>query len=275
MSAIDARKATIYNGDSALNAPQISPKVVTTHWDSTLNSTYDGSCAVNIATPMTPSERACALSHVSIWKYIMNCDSGGGNSSSTITDSISYAISQIPSICINHNRLTQSNVNELLIPITLDNYSLSNCSPYRSDVFDIAKKSYLIFEDDAEIIEFNTNITFQTQLHEVLKKLPSNYDVCYLGYAAPKKAIQHAKSKLLFQPKYLWQLHCYILSTSGAMKLLSYLPINAPVDNYIARLITEDRLNVSSYSICYYSIFLLIIELKCLLVLILVAFTSI
>lgn len=40
------------------------------HWDSTLNSTFDEKCTINKNTPFTPSERACAASHLKVWRYI-------------------------------------------------------------------------------------------------------------------------------------------------------------------------------------------------------------
>ena len=43
---------------------------MTLHWDSTLNSTFDEKCTINKNTPFTPSERACAASHLKVWRNI-------------------------------------------------------------------------------------------------------------------------------------------------------------------------------------------------------------
>jgi hypothetical protein len=43
----------------------------------------------------------------------------------------------------------------------------------------------------------------------------------------------------------LWQLHAYMLTSESAEKLLSYLPISEPVDNFIARLIHSGAIQVT------------------------------
>jgi hypothetical protein len=43
---------------------------VSLHWDSTLNATFDEKCTINKNTPFTPSERACAASHLKVWRNI-------------------------------------------------------------------------------------------------------------------------------------------------------------------------------------------------------------
>ena len=39
-------------------------------WDSVLNSRFDTRCTPNPRTPMTPTERACAASHLRVWRMI-------------------------------------------------------------------------------------------------------------------------------------------------------------------------------------------------------------
>eukprot|EP01036_Dinobryon_divergens_P028221 gene28220-37133_t len=50
----------------------LSEKDVATHWNSTFNATFDRKCHPDLNTPMTLSERACAASHLKIWRMIQD-----------------------------------------------------------------------------------------------------------------------------------------------------------------------------------------------------------
>ena len=51
------------------------------------------------------------------------------------------------------------------------------------------------------------------------------------------------------RPNYLWHLHGYLLSVKGADALLRELPVVGPVDNFVATLIHEGKLEVRAASI--------------------------
>jgi GR25 family glycosyltransferase involved in LPS biosynthesis len=78
VSAVDGLKLQMNSSDHhnhdlssgcADNVPESDVSIV---WNAILNSTFDGNCFPNEATPMTPSERACAASHLNVWRAIDN-----------------------------------------------------------------------------------------------------------------------------------------------------------------------------------------------------------
>lgn len=71
----------------------------------------------------------------------------------------------------------------------------------------------------------------------VLRVLPEGWDLLYLGYSRPFKASLEpveGTEGLLARPEYLHHTHGYLCSPSGARKLLDALPVNQPVDCFMA-----------------------------------------
>lgn len=174
-----------------------------------------------------------------VWKLIYDLSSGQVNSS--------HLFNKIPSITLNlcrqvHNIKKEKFSNENLQQLI----TFYNSSQW----FNINQKYYLVFEDDMEInSQYKDN--FILQLNEIQNALPLDTDICYLGYSKPFDVKFPRVHKLLSKPNYLWQLHAYLLSSSGAKKLLSYLPIDSPVDNFISRLIYEEKLKVNFNSLLF------------------------
>lgn len=103
--------------------------------------------------------------------------------------------------------------------------------------------SALVLEDDALLVS-----KFKKKLAKITEELPNGeWDVLHLGFWLPGQHVQPPESSIvrrfpgvkdapdLFRPSYMWQTHCYLVSYSGAKKLLSWLPVDGPVDNYIAK----------------------------------------
>jgi GR25 family glycosyltransferase involved in LPS biosynthesis len=74
VSAVDGNRtkalSDISRNGSIPDIMDIPDTDVTRVWDSTLNNMYDSKCTINKFTPMTPSERACAASHLNVWRTI-------------------------------------------------------------------------------------------------------------------------------------------------------------------------------------------------------------
>ena len=87
----------------------------------------------------------------------------------------------------------------------------------------------IIMEDDVVL-----HPDFRTHYEILLSQLPADYDILYLayvnGYPAP-----HFRGEL-FRGVYVWTTSAYVLSNQGARRLLEHLPVDGPVDNYIAKL---------------------------------------
>lgn len=100
-----------------------------------------------------------------------------------------------------------------------------------------AEHPWMILEDDAV-----PKPNFLTCLRQALVDLRhESPDILYLGYdqAAPWRRIV---SKAVCEAQYLWTTVGYVLWPRGARKLLAELPVNQPVDNFMASLIASEKL---------------------------------
>lgn len=95
----------------------------------------------------------------------------------------------------------------------------------------------MVFEDDALPLQ-----GFADRLAQALADLGGEEpDLLYLGYtqAAPWR---RKVSKSVVEAEYLWTTVGYVIWPSGARKLLAQLPVDQPVDNFMATHIAGGRL---------------------------------
>mmetsp|Transcript_9709 Transcript_9709/g.19933 ORF Transcript_9709/g.19933 Transcript_9709/m.19933 type:complete len:355 (+) Transcript_9709:120-1184(+) len=99
----------------------------------------------------------------------------------------------------------------------------------------------LVLEDDAA-----PTAEFPELLAKALATLPSDAGILYLGYsqAAPWRRELSAE---LVEAEYVWTTVAYIIWPACARLLLSRLPVNEPVDNWMAGLCAEGQ--VKSYCV--------------------------
>mmetsp|Transcript_47653 Transcript_47653/g.111527 ORF Transcript_47653/g.111527 Transcript_47653/m.111527 type:complete len:383 (-) Transcript_47653:126-1274(-) len=91
----------------------------------------------------------------------------------------------------------------------------------------------LVFEDDAVPTQ-----EFTEGLSRALASLPSDADVLYLGYSQAAEWRRHVSPELV-EAEYVWTTVAYMVWPEGAHKLLSKLPVNQPVDNFMATLCAD------------------------------------
>ncbi len=102
----------------------------------------------------------------------------------------------------------------------------------------------LILEDDAVFYSRKTGTTnFVDAMQQVWKTLPSDWDILYLGFSdrGERKYIDKGSNEApksiqirLFRPTYGFHTHAYVLKASAAKVLLSQLPVNGPLDVWLA-----------------------------------------
>ena len=260
-------------------------------WDSTLNSTYDEKCTINKATPMTPTERACAASHLKVWRTIaemrdtlFNTASSSSFSSSSLSSSGEIIIGEVKGK--GKEKEGDEEENKLrLIEISRGCFRLSrlgggwvplSSSIGRSSVEDIKDKKgqrnrqaipisamktndninnvnngfddwYLILEDDAEITNNAMLEGLQLTINKIIQqKLPNDFDICYLGHVLPNNCHKtYFRGGEVIKVNYAWCLHSYILRGKAINTLLTNLPINSPVDNFIGQLLFDGIIQVT------------------------------
>jgi len=89
----------------------------------------------------------------------------------------------------------------------------------------------LVLEDDAVLSDdFGTRLTSTL---EQAQKVSGEVDMLYLGYI-PAETSDIEIQPGLVQVKYVWTTVAYLLWPHGAKKLLSALPVDQPVDNFLA-----------------------------------------
>jgi hypothetical protein len=173
---------------------------------------------------VSPSERACALSHILSWKGVLRSLQSATTDSSLDTHLLRlYKISgyaQGPALL---------NENHSMPPTPV-------C---------------VILEDDAILVDRFTD----RLLDEILRELPRDFHFCSLGYSRPKSAPIVPYSDHIGIPSMLWYLTGYCISAAGAQYLLDALPVVGPVDSWIGLKMTSNwdntfgvRLGVGSHA---------------------------
>ena len=92
----------------------------------------------------------------------------------------------------------------------------------------------LVLEDDAA-----PTAEFCEVLDQALATLPDDADLLYLGYSQAAEWRREV-SRHVVESHYVWTTVAYIVWPAGARKLLSKLPVNEPVDNWMAALCAEN-----------------------------------
>lgn len=88
----------------------------------------------------------------------------------------------------------------------------------------------LVLEDDAA-----PTAEFCEVLDQALATLPADADLLYLGYSQAADWRREV-SRHVVESHYVWTTVAYIVWPQGARKMLSHLPVNEPVDNWMAGL---------------------------------------
>jgi len=104
-----------------------------------------------------------------------------------------------------------------------------------------SNRPLLVLEDDAAPTE-----DFAPALSRTLQVLPSDAHLLYLGYSQAAEW-RRELSPGLVEAEYVWTTVAYVIWPSGARILLSMLPINEPVDNWMAAACASHR--IKSYCV--------------------------
>ena len=141
------------------------------------------------------------------------------------------------------------NIDELIknnILYKNNNLSLGQIACYLShykclNLFNKSNKEIcLLFEDDIE----QTNKDVITKINSIIKNVPKNFDIIYLGRCFSKCYLDKKINEDLCKTKYSLCMHSYIVSKKGCKKILKHLfPIKIPIDNLLGNLSYSGKLN--------------------------------
>eukprot|EP00933_Yihiella_yeosuensis_P032942 TRINITY_DN26610_c0_g1_i2.p1 TRINITY_DN26610_c0_g1~~TRINITY_DN26610_c0_g1_i2.p1 ORF type:complete len:396 (-),score=78.13 TRINITY_DN26610_c0_g1_i2:263-1378(-) len=102
-------------------------------------------------------------------------------------------------------------------------------------------KPLLVLEDDAA-----PTPEFVDRLEKAMSALPKDAEVLYLGYSQAAEWRKEISPELV-ESEYVWTTVAYVVWPSGAKKMLDRLPINEPVDNWMAALAADNT--IKSYCV--------------------------
>ena len=181
---------------------------VATHWRPSDLKAFDRDALPDDRlVKISPSERACALSHIASWEGVRR--SLEIPSSSVLPTSLfSY-----PDHVLRLFRVSGFASGKALL---IENESMPP-SPVS-----------VILEDDAILVD-----RFVDRLHALLQELPRDFHFCSLGYSRPMSAPIIPYSNELGIPTCIWYLTGYVLSLEGAKYLQQKAPVRGPVDSWI------------------------------------------
>jgi GR25 family glycosyltransferase involved in LPS biosynthesis len=170
-------------------------------WDASKNALYDRHIQPPMTKRMTPGEVGCAMSHVRLWKQLANSE--------------------------------EQDCTMLILEDDAECYKGSN------------SRSGDQRGDRGHSNRNRNHMTpgFPEALSSAWRILPSDWDILYLGfsdrgertYVQSKEREEESPIHVqLFRPTYGFHTHAYALSKSAASVLLSNLPVNGPLDVWLA-----------------------------------------
>ena len=169
----------------------------------------------------SPTERACALSHVASWHgSIRSCRISTGSA-----DAISV------SKFLKHPK-------HMLRTFKISGFAQGPALLAKHDNMPPSPVC-VILEDDAVLED-----RFAEKLADLLKELPRDFHFCSLGYSRPKLAPIVPFGNKIGIPTMLWYLTGYCISEAGACHLIDALPVTGPVDSWIGLQMTRNWDNV-------------------------------
>lgn len=213
-----------------LNIPESD---VASTWNSSLNSKFDSGCATDPAVSLTISEKACAASHLKIWRCIESF-----RSSISSKESIDKSHWCSPRCLLGIRDVLAMNIS---LPGQLDQ------KDHVTKVPDDDLDCYLILEDDADIKSY-AEMKFRCEILRMIRKAAlTDWDIIYLGGVIPSKSSTFKGSSLkggyFMKVNYIWMMHSYLIKGSAITKILASLPIIGPIDNFLGTLIFNGVLN--------------------------------
>eukprot|EP01012_Entosiphon_sulcatum_P020311 TRINITY_DN25288_c0_g1_i2.p1 TRINITY_DN25288_c0_g1~~TRINITY_DN25288_c0_g1_i2.p1 ORF type:complete len:463 (+),score=60.68 TRINITY_DN25288_c0_g1_i2:107-1390(+) len=193
------------DGSDPLQTARVRVSDVVFRWNTRINGQFDTG-HYNRHKPtdieLTPTERACAASHLQVWREVLRRP---GMRTALVCED-----------------------DAVLVP----NFA--------------ARLGMLIEQADKASATTQNNETREGE----------GWDVLYFGYwlpgqdrPDPQPYLYERESKSLdprapdlFRPKYAWWLLCYVLTRTGAKKLVDRLPVHAPADDFVAELVLDGTL---------------------------------
>jgi len=192
---------------------EMSSQLVQTRWRPNDLQVFDSEAPDSLEEiRISPSEKACALSHISSWKGVLKSLEMTMMESNENKQSDS-SIFRHPSYWREKFQISGYARGPPLFPENNGMPPAPVC---------------IILEDDAILVD-----RFTDRLQAVLEELPRDFYFCSIGYSRPKTAPLIPFSSEISIPSCIWYLTGYIVSLEGCRYLMDQLPVRGPVDSWI------------------------------------------
>jgi len=99
-------------------------------------------------------------------------------------------------------------------------------------------KTCLILEDDANKVDPQ----ILNKINVSAAYLPKDWDVFLIGFWSHKGNNDTKINSHIWKVKNFVMMHCYIINTRGAKKLMNEIPINMPIDSWVSSV--SDKVNI-------------------------------
>ena len=228
---------------AAVDGKEVLPENVTLEWDATQNAQYDKHIQPPMTKQMTPGEVGCAMSHVQLWKELAEMETRESDTNMLILedDAILYQPKskrrrQSPHKANYGKPGTGRNGDSTLHNNWRTNSSSLDAPPLEETLDDSMD------EESERIRSIMSTDTpgFIPALLDVWKILPEDWDILYLGFSDRGERRYIAKGTrtslpvALFRPTYGFHTHAYALGQRAARVLLEQLPVQGPLDVWLA-----------------------------------------
>jgi GR25 family glycosyltransferase involved in LPS biosynthesis len=213
---------------------------------------------------MTKCEKAYILSHLKIWKLLVDPHQPKKNQQGSSSGKNRVPQKEFETLeeKFSSQLLLNQPFSSSVLPL-FDRYHQFHSLP----TSDSDGSSYLIMKDDLiiNIKLFAThpssmNITISNYLNQIIPCLPDNWDILFLGGEFPPKKTQLSSAssstsvyqftetstkKYFYKVNYVNKIYAYLISSRGMTKILTqFLPIDKPFDHFIGSLLFEEEINV-------------------------------
>ena len=198
----------------ALRGSEAPAGHVTMSWDTTLNARFDPLMQPDQVVDLTEGERGCAASHVSLWRRCAD----GGSPMLILEDDIELCEGCASSVTSGESARRQ-------LPV------------HTTAAIGVMRRRFLPMVNN--MLRY-FDMALQGKEH-VERRL-----LLYLGADVASwredRPAMRVGTVTLREAEYLWQTSSYVIWPAAAQLLLSSLPVDAPVDNFLARHVLNRRI---------------------------------
>ena len=217
-------------------------KQINQTWDATENAKWDKHIVPPMTKQMTPGEVGCALSHIHLWKELAASYNGDEYQKPTmliLEDDALFYRTKLP------EQLQQQRGR----PLQPGQHNPgSKHQPYSSSSYD---RNHPHGRHDSNKKPLSSH-GFFTAFERAWAKLPEDWDIFYLGFSDRGDRIpveeeeqfqeahhhhhgHHSTMEIkMFKPTYGFHTHAYVITATAAKFLLDQLPVQGPLDVWLA-----------------------------------------